>query len=78
MMKIANNTGKSIFNKLLAVITETVFSKTMIIKINTLFGTFNPLVLGASFGLNRYLEHLDRKRKDEELEVQLKKALHFA
>lgn len=78
MRKIANNTGKSIFNKLLTVVTETVFSKTMIIRINTLFGSFNPLVLGASFGLSRYLQHLDKKRKDEELSVQLKKALGFA
>lgn len=55
MKKIANKTGKSIFNKLLTIVTETVFTKTMLIRINTMFGTFNPLVMGASIGLNRYL-----------------------
>lgn len=64
---MANSAGKNIFNKVLSVLTETIFSKTFIIKVNTLFGTFNPLVIGASFGLTRYLQYLDKKNKSDKL-----------
>jgi hypothetical protein len=60
---MANNTGKNIFNKALTSITGTVISKAFLIKINTLFGAFNPIALGATFGMSRYLDHLDKKRK---------------
>mgnify|MGYP006995467227 CR=1 FL=1 len=64
---MANNAGKNLFNKILSSVTEVVFSKTFVLKINTLLGSFNPLVIGASFGLNSYLQHLDAKKKNEEL-----------
>lgn len=75
---MANSAGKNIFNKVLSALTETIFSKTFIIKVNTLFGTFNPLVIGASFGLSRYLQYLDKKNKSDKLEVQLRCALELA
>lgn len=52
------------FNKILNSLTTTMFSKTFVFKINTLFGTFNPLVMGATFGLSQYMRHLDKKNKE--------------
>jgi hypothetical protein len=44
-----------------------VISKAFLLKINTLFGAFNPIALGATFGMSSYLTHLDKKKKEEEL-----------
>lgn len=52
------------FNKIIKSMTTTVFSKTFALKINTLFGSFNPLVLGATYGLSQYLQHVDKKNKN--------------
>jgi hypothetical protein len=58
---MVNNTGKNIFNKALTSITGTVLSKAFLIKINTLFGSFNPIALVATLGMSRYMDHLDKK-----------------
>lgn len=69
---MANSAGKNIFSKVLNSLTTTVFSKTFVLKINTLFGTFNPLVLGATFGLSQYMRHLDKKNKEYALQGEIK------
>ena len=73
--KVADSIGKNMFNKAISTVTEMIFSKTFVYKINTLIGTFNPILIGASFGLSHYMKQRDNKKKEEQVTYQLKCAL---
>ena len=40
-------------------------SKAFVYQVNTLVGTFNPILMGASFGLSHYMKQLDKNKKTE-------------
>ena len=69
--KIADKVGQTCFNKTLNSATELIFSKAFVYQINTLIGTFNPILMGASFGLSHYMKKLDESKKSEELKFEI-------
>ena len=62
---IADKVGKTCFNKTLNSATQLIFSKAFVYQVNTLLGTFNPILMGASFGLSHYMKKLDESKKKE-------------
>lgn len=65
LSKMADSIGKSFFNRAINSVTEILFSKAFAFQISTLVGTFNPILMGASFGISQYIKKLDSKRKED-------------
>lgn len=61
--KVYNKIHNTFLQKAFNVITETIVNRTFFMEINTIIGTFNPLLMGASFGLGHYLSYRGAKAK---------------
>lgn len=59
--KMINKTGRNIFNKIITGTASAIFSRAVLLNITSLFGTFNPVALGATFGISQYLEYVNKK-----------------
>ena len=61
--KVCDKVSQSIFKTTLSSITKFFASKAFIFQVQTLVGTFNPLMMGASYGLGQYLNSRGNKKK---------------
>jgi hypothetical protein len=49
-----------------------------VVKVTTLVGTFDPLIMGATYGVSSFLKYWDKKKKDQCFEEEFKGALEFS
>ena len=56
--------NQTLFKTTLSMITNFFFSKAFIFQIQTLIGTFNPIMMGASYGLGQYINNRGNKKKE--------------
>ena len=78
MDKVCDKVTQTFFKKTLSTITEFFFTKAFVFQIQTLLGTFNPIMMGASYGLSQYMSSRGEKMKEEELVIDLENALGFS